>query len=796
MNYFVLHTLMLLRLSLLFCFCLLSLPSAAGESAWYPFSINENKLSAITDFSDLNHPLGNADRLFVRQAHFYTVGPDGKPGSRDDVRIRLFGINLAAAANFPSEEEAPKIARRLRSLGFNAVRLHQLDAVLSDDEEKPQGILTTGAFPSFNPTAINRLRTFIHALKQEGIYVNLNLHVAYRFRYAVDQVTPLTPGETMPFASHPLHLFEPRMITLQAEYAQQLIRRLQLNDDPVLAMVEISNESSLLGAWQRKDLDALKGEYERLLQQQWQHWIIRQYGSLDKACVVWDSCGAVKQGALLVKTDEAQILSVGEGYVARIRHVIKRILRRLNVASPSVIEPDFQLHQKGAGRRVLDFTRFLVEMDRQYFDQLRKTVRTEVGDLVPVTGTQMYFGGVLNADSQRDMDYVDEHFYVDHYDFPHQEWDRNDWRIKDQSVLKAGLQSLLSRAFYRDVNKPFVISEFNQAYPNRQGAEIIPVVSAIASAQDWDGLFFFHYVNGDSWQALPSSFGLSGHTGQLVGTGISAAMFRRFQIQPLSQRLLIPLAADSRQMLGAMRDGVVSHLLEDYLQTKQQVSFRDVFDHQIAMHYLNTSSPAGIQKTGPANPDPEILQADGRMALDMRQGNLRITSTFSALFAGTEARQDQAPPAKLLAPAFSSEGRQYGVILLTSRDLKPLATSTRLLMTVSGATMGTQPDVIPERPKKLIPYGAYGGWWTLEPDSRFSSKPSGSRDARAPVWQEKMNVGLFFPSTLKHLLIYPLDQDGQRLPALPSSDVMRVQGGFQIRIHSPSPWYELVLSSV
>jgi hypothetical protein len=36
-----------------------------------------------------------------------------------------------------------------------------------------------------------------------------------------------------------------------------------------------------------------------------------------------------------------------------------------------------------------------------------------------------------------------------------------------------------------------VVSEFNQAYPNRQSAEIIPAMVTLASLQDWDGLFFF-----------------------------------------------------------------------------------------------------------------------------------------------------------------------------------------------------------------------------------------------------------------------------------------------------------------
>ena len=786
--------------------CLFSLWSLASLSCtsvfaanleWYPFAINEEQLSNITDFSGLNHPLSNADRLFVKGAHFYKVGVDKKANTNDDQRVRLFGISLSGPANFPREEDAPKIAKRLRSLGFNAVRLHHLDSVLSDSEEKPQGILTTGAYPSFNSVAVQRLRALIDALSREGIYVNLNLHVGYTFRYAVDQLTPLVPGESMPFASSPMHLFEPRMVALQVEYAQQLMRRLQLNNDPALAMVEINNESSLVGAWQRKDIDALQGEYQRLLQQQWQRWAQRQYGTLDKACHVWNSCGLVKQGTLLVRQDEAKVLAFGEGWVARGQQLAKRALAKIDVATPAILEPKFKAQEEGAERRVLDFVRFLSEMDRNYLDTMRKAIRAEVGHLVPLTGTQMYYGGILNADAQKDMDYLDQHFYVDHYDFPHQQWDRNDWRMKDQSAVREGWEPLLKQAFYRDVQKPFVISEFNQAYPNRQSAEILPVMVAIASAQDWDGLFFFQYVDGNSWKALPDSFDLSGNGGQLVTTGISASMFRQFQIPALRESLVIPLLPEARLMVAGMGEGVSSNAYFDFLKSTHEIVPKDAFFKRIGIDVKLKSPPqiSTLHKTvnDAANLDSAWYANGGQMVTDRAAPNLYFLGSYSALFAGYAPLTNARSRTEFLFPTFSRESRQFGVMLLVTRDAKPLIKSRRLLLTLSGATTGSQPDTFPTRPKNVVPYPGEAGWWTLEPDAANATKPSGPRDATGPVWLERINVNFFYPTTMKHMTIFPLDGDGQRLPAVSRTDVVRTGQGFKIALNKASPWYEIVL---
>ncbi|MEB0138467.1 MULTISPECIES: hypothetical protein [unclassified Undibacterium] len=761
--------------------------SAATNPDWYRFDVNPDQFSSITDFSALNQPLTAADRVFAKDAHFYRVGADGKANSADDTRVRFFGISLAGAANFPTPEQALQLARRLRSLGFNAVRLHHLDSVLSDSSDDPQGILGSGAFPSFNPVALSRLRGLIDALKQEGLYVNLNLHVGYTFRYAVDQVTPLPPGSSMPFASHPLHLFEPRMLTLQVEYAQQLIRRLHLNEDSALAMIEISNESSLLGAWQRRELDALPGEYQRLLQLQWQHWIVRQYGSVEQACARWDSCGLSRSGALLLQQEEARVLTEGSGWLGRAAQLLRRCLRRIDWPLPALLETQYVGAERGAQRRVLDFTAFLVAMDKQYLDTLRAAVRAEVGPLVPLSGTQMYFGGILNADAQRELDYVDEHVYVDHYDFPHQPWDRHDWRIRDQSALREGWEVLLKRAFYRDRNKPFVISEYNQAYPNHQSAEIIPVMAALASMQDWDGLFFFHYGDLAASRTAPDSFALKGQGGQLVTSGSAAALFRLFQIPALPQQLSIVVPSAVRHSVAAMAEGVSSDAYLDYLRVRYGITVKDAFFKRIAVDHRVERAPASVAVAALPQSDPWRLK--GRELVYRPLGpSLQLAGRFSALFAGFGDSSERT----WLTPSFAPLGRQFGVFLLSSRDALPLNSSRRMLLTVSAATSSSQPDSFPERAKNLIAYPGERGWWTLEPDTSHATQASGPRDGSGSMWLEQIAVKLFVPRSARRVVVFPLNESGQRQPALPAQQVQAVAGGVQISLNEPNPWFELL----
>jgi len=145
-------------------------------------------------------------------------------------------------------------------------------------------LLTSGPYPTLNPVAVERLRVFLDALKAEGIYINLNLKVGYVFRPGADGV----PAASIPTQSKPLHIFEPRMVALQQEFAAKVIEALQLRDDPVLAMVEINNESSLLYSYQTNQLNTLiAGPYRTELQRQWNGFLAARYGDTAKLREAW-----------------------------------------------------------------------------------------------------------------------------------------------------------------------------------------------------------------------------------------------------------------------------------------------------------------------------------------------------------------------------------------------------------------------------------------------------------------------------------------------------------------------------
>jgi hypothetical protein len=95
-------------------------------------------------------------------------------------------------------------------------------------------------------------------------------------------------------------------------------------------------------------------------------------------------------------------------------------------------------------------------------------------------------------------DYVDNHGYFSHPGFP-----VNSWRLpsvhRQDSVLQRRLplpgQLFASRIF----GKPFTVTEFDYAKPNRYRAEGPAVMAAYASLQSWDGLFQFAYSHGENY---------------------------------------------------------------------------------------------------------------------------------------------------------------------------------------------------------------------------------------------------------------------------------------------------------
>ena len=189
--------------------------------------------------------------------HGFLKADGNKVVFEDGTPARFWGTNFNSAANFPSHSYSEKVARRLAKFGINIVRFHQMDG----DWSTPNIFQFTKG-PLLNTTrkldarSLDRLDYLIHCLKQEGIYVYLDLLTYRRFRSG-DEVAG---ADKMGSAARPYSNFDAHLIELQKEFNEQLwthvnpYTKLAYKDDPVIALSEIVNENDLFNGGPMRDL--------------------------------------------------------------------------------------------------------------------------------------------------------------------------------------------------------------------------------------------------------------------------------------------------------------------------------------------------------------------------------------------------------------------------------------------------------------------------------------------------------------------------------------------------------------
>jgi len=88
----------------------------ATDDGMFPFVVSYDAPDNVVNMSHLlDAPAGKNGRIRVKDGHF----------ADDKGRVRLHATNLTGPANFPSHEEAERLAARLARFGVNCVRLHE-----------------------------------------------------------------------------------------------------------------------------------------------------------------------------------------------------------------------------------------------------------------------------------------------------------------------------------------------------------------------------------------------------------------------------------------------------------------------------------------------------------------------------------------------------------------------------------------------------------------------------------------------------------------------------------------------
>jgi len=213
------------------------------RSAW-PQGILPWNTSPV-DLSFLNAPEVPAGKRGFLKAHGDKLAFD------DGTIARFWGTNVTANSLFgTSKDDVKKQAHRLSELGFNLIRIHHHDSEWVDPNIfGGRDALDTR---SLSAAMLDKLDWWIKCLRDEGIYVWLDLHVGRRVKAAdgiegFDEMRQGKPTASLSGYNFVSGSIQEAMQRFNESYLnhQNHYTGLRYKDDPAILAVLISNENDL-----------------------------------------------------------------------------------------------------------------------------------------------------------------------------------------------------------------------------------------------------------------------------------------------------------------------------------------------------------------------------------------------------------------------------------------------------------------------------------------------------------------------------------------------------------------------
>ena len=141
-----------------------------------------------------------------------------------------------------------------------------------------------------------------------------------------------------------------------------------------------------------------------------------------------------------------------------------------------------------------DLVCFLADVDRDFFRRSEIPPRgTRSTPLL--TNMNAWTNPVVTQQVRCEMDYVDDHFYVDHPEFVEQSW-RLPSRCPNTSPIAGGAGGGRHITFTRLFDRPFTLTEYNYSGPGRYRGVGGILTGAMGALQDWGAIWRFAYGHG------------------------------------------------------------------------------------------------------------------------------------------------------------------------------------------------------------------------------------------------------------------------------------------------------------
>lgn len=416
-------------------------------SAWYPFTVPWNVSGSLPQALPVTGPAGKQG--FVKQ------DANGHLSFENGTRAKFWGINIVASPAFPPKEDAEAYARTLAQLGFNLVRLHHID------QDAPNGVMNPKrgqpGQPEIDPEQLDRLDYFVSKLREQGLYLFLEVATARNFT-AADGLPEWAPG--VPGGHKLSTMFVPGWIERYDQWFETFWGRtnpytkLRYADDPMVMTVELSNEHSLVANW-GFGIENLPAAHLAHLDRRWNEWLRTRYPADGALAAAW----AGSPNPRLVKGE-----SLAAGTVTR--------------------EPRFAAtFGNWPARRTSDLYAFYAEVEEVWYRNLEKKARS-LGFRAPIVPSISY--DLPHIQVMRDpWRYSDAHF----------EWDYMHDNVTTGRSALATPEAFLGRLSTAVEGHTIAMSELGHPGPNPFRAEGAFLWAALASLQDWDMVVWFSWAD-------------------------------------------------------------------------------------------------------------------------------------------------------------------------------------------------------------------------------------------------------------------------------------------------------------
>jgi len=634
--------------------CLLDL-AASGQQAgtdtstWLPYrmpDIRKLKGTALDMSFLLDAPAGKHGFLTVKRDKFFF---------EDGTEARFWGGNLFGEANFPTHKEAEALAERIAMTGANIVRMHHLDVVAPWTDFIVRRNLFGGQSPdstrAFDKEMLDRFDYLVHCFKSRGIYIFLS-HLSSRRIMPADGLPE--PADSLDDIYAGLKIegeFDEFLIRLQQEHLKRLLTHrnpythLPLAGDPVLALTEIINEDSLLFLGAGPNFSTNSDHYKRMLQGLFNDWLVRKYGTRQALAKAWQP--GKGEGKGLGEEESPQNKTVEFNY-------------------RFTYDPRARDDPAWSRQRNLDMYAFLYDTQHEYYDQMYKSLRG-LGVKCPIAGSNHWISDVADLHLNARLDYVDRHEYYAH---PHGTYNY----IEGQSISPAtpmvrseSLGAIGGLAQRRIVGRPYTVSEWNNCLPNPYRAEGPVIMAAYACLQDWHPMQYAYLAFLDYDPKIINSFMVLYDPAHMNVLPAAAMMFQRRDV----------------------KEAVTGYFERVGVQTVMNPGFAPKRNSRIALlgKYGILFDDAG-EAPFPISAELPQQASDktkhtydsltGEIRWDLEQGLLTINTPRTQGFVGFTKGQPVT-----LADVTISIKNDFGVVLVSSLEDKPIAQAKRLLVSTS-----------------------------------------------------------------------------------------------------------------